>query len=103
MKFWRLTDRHGGETIVDDAEYARRRGLKRPGFISAAAAKVHQCSHCGIEDAWRDSWGWYGSIEQVDNWSGDPPAIPKWCSDACRDGLKAAGLIPRNARRIDEG
>lgn len=108
LRLWRITrsalstpGRYAGK-IVDDAELERLRGLKIGEFLRYEPARIHRCSACGKEDAWRDSWGWYGSIEEVDNWQGEQPVIPKWCSEACRQKLIADKIVPRNMRHLDD-
>lgn len=98
---YRLTRRDGSTFFVDEPELQRLRGLKRRTFVSAERARIHQCGACGKLDAWRDDWGWYGSIEQIDNWVGEEPVIPKWCSEPCRKQLVAERKVPGNARRLE--
>lgn len=102
---WRITKANGTELIVDQAELDRLDGLKRRAYVGFQRCRIHQCASCGKRDAWRhdgdNDWGWYGSIEQIDNWVGEAPVVPKWCSDACRRQLVAAGRVPRNARHME--
>lgn len=99
---YRITKRSGKELIVDAAELARLDGLKVRAYVGYQRCKIHECSACGKRDAWREGWSWYGSIEQVDNWQGEKPVIPKWCSEPCRQQLIADKIVPRNMQRLDD-
>ena len=102
LTIWRIHYRNGKTKLVDDAELERLRGLQRRTYIGVEKAKMHICMACGREGAWDDDWGWYGSIEQIDNWQGEKPQIPKWCSTNCMEALKVAGKIPKRAPWLDE-
>lgn len=55
-------------------------------FQGKQGARVWRCSVCGTEDVWRDSWGYYGSLEcLVCGWAGMQAVF---CSDACADAWK---------------
>lgn len=95
LTIWRIHYRSGKTRLVDDAELERLDGLKRRTYVGVEKAKMHICTACGREGAWDDGWGWYGSIEQIDNWQGEKPQIPKWCSTNCMEALKVAGKIPK--------
>jgi hypothetical protein len=95
---WLIRRRNGTELIVDAAELARLDGLKRRAYLTAKLCKIHECEACGKRDAWREGWGWYGSLNEIDNWDGEEPAVPKWCSEPCRLKLVEARRCPRKAR-----
>jgi hypothetical protein len=100
---WRIKNgRHEGK-IVDQVELDRLLALKTGVFLRYERCRIHRCGACGKLDAWTDSWGWYGSIEQIDNWEGTEPVVPKWCTEDCRKALVEAGKVPRNARRLEGG
>lgn len=102
---WRIVKGNGTERIVDQAELDRLDGLKRRAYVGFSRCRIHQCAACGKRDAWRHDdqgdWGWYGSINQIDNWQGEQPAVPKWCSEACRLALIASRAAPRNMQLLD--
>lgn len=52
--------------------------------------RLWRCWHCDNLDPWGPTHGWYGSIKEEE----DGLPIVTFCSDRCRDGLIAAGLIP---------
>jgi hypothetical protein len=70
-----------------------------PGQVGGwTRAKLHECCVCRKTAPWDAGWGWYGSMQQIDD--GDP--VIKWCSDQCMASAKSARIIPRNAQNLDE-
>jgi len=61
-------------------------------------ARIHECSVCGRSGPWTETWGWYGSVADLDN--GNP--VVKVCSPECFASAQASGLIPRTATTIDD-
>lgn len=45
-------------------------------------APLHLCSVCGKEDAWSESWVWYGAYTDLERASF---TAPKMCSTPCRE------------------
>ena len=64
----------------------------------APAARIHECTVCGGRGPWSDKWCWYGSYRDFE--AGRP--IVELCSENCRHGAVARGLVPRDAKKIDE-
>lgn len=56
---------------------------------------LYQCDHCGKVEPWNDSWAWYGSYRQMEDY-GLPRVSPveTICSADCRVALVAAGRLP---------
>lgn len=60
--------------------------------------RQHTCSVCQKVEPWGPTWGWYGSIQNLD----DDKPIVKACSEGCFKEAKAMKLIPMNTQILDE-
>ncbi len=57
--------------------------------------RLYQCDNCSKVEAWGESWAWYGSYRQMEDFGlkGVEP-IMTICSGVCRIALIAAGRLP---------
>jgi len=52
-----------------------------------------RCTHCKKVALWSETWGYQGNVECSYCWMASIDVVA--CSDACRDALIEAGLMPK--------
>lgn len=52
-----------------------------------------RCTHCKKVDRWSETWGYHGNVECLHCSLASIDTVA--CSDACRDALIEAGLMPK--------
>lgn len=84
---------HRPEMKIADSERSERGQQRRK---DAGGRLLHCCCICGRLAAWGDGWSCYCSERDLD----DEVAIPKFCSEACRQrGGTDAALVTEEMKR----
>lgn len=50
-----------------------------PPYYFDSCRPIHQCSVCGYEGQWNQSWRWYGSYQEMEN----AGFVYRFCSPEC--------------------
>lgn len=58
------------EVLLTTAQARKARAARRSKYVAFRPARLHTCSVCGKQDAWKPGWVWFGSIEREDGGEG---------------------------------